>query len=260
MPEKVLGPCNTFWTDIKTCPYNGGDYMRDLSWLQKWTELVSSADTVAEFGKKLVHSDLSPASTVGAHIYQLDTKGQIELVGGYGLNPLGLNLKVSAWDDHLLSTAIRTRVLTHEVIVNEEGEHHLYVTAVMKGDEPLGAFVLSQRAKDEAVHPDEIISATGQILGLWMHAMGLDQDWKQKAKANGTGGEADPDSLTDRQLKILELMARGMTNSEIAQELILSESSIRQETVRIYRALSVSSRSEAARRGIHLGIVRAPAA
>jgi len=240
----------------KDMSVHGGRYMRDLSWLQSWTELVSSADTVAEFGKKLVHSKLSPQSTVGAHIYQLDTKGQIELLGGYGLNPLGSNLRVAAWDDHVLSTAIRTRSLTTETIETEEGLHYIYVTAVMKGDEPLGAFVLSQRASEEVLPPEDIVAATGQILGLWLNSLGLSSDWKQ----NSAGAEPDPDSLTERQLRVLELIARGMTNSEIAQELILSESSIRQETVRVYRALSVSSRSEAARRGIHLGIVRAPAA
>jgi DNA-binding CsgD family transcriptional regulator len=232
--------------------------MRDLSWLQKWTELVSSADTVAEFGKKFVHSNLSPQSTVGAHIYQLDTKGQIELLGGYGLNPLGSNLRVSAWDDHSLSTAIRTRTLTTETIETEEGIYYLYVTAVMKGDEPLGACALSQRAEEKELPPEDIVAATGQILGLWLNSMGLSSDWKPSGSSNNN--EPDPDSLTDRQLKVLELMSRGMTNSEIAQELILSESSIRQETVKIYKALGVGSRSEAARRALHLGILRAPAA
>ena len=230
--------------------------MQDLAWLQRWTELVSSTDTVAEFGKKLVHSKLSPQSTVGLHIYQLDTKGQIELLGGYGLNPHGTNLKVSAWDDHLLSTAIRTRLLTHETIENEEGLHHLYVTAVMRGDEPLGACVITQRVAETEIPPEDIISASGQIMGLWLHSLGLSVGWKP----NNSQAEPDPDSLTDRQLNVLRLMSRGMTNSEIAIDLILSESSIRQETVRIYRALSVSSRSEASRRGIHLGIIKAPAA
>ena len=38
----------------------------------------------------------------------------------------------------------------------------------------------------------------------------------------------------------MEFMAQGLTNAQIAQELMLSESSIRQETVKIYRALGVN--------------------
>jgi DNA-binding NarL/FixJ family response regulator len=50
-------------------------------------------------------------------------------------------------------------------------------------------------------------------------------------------------------------MAEGKTNAEIAQEMILSESTIRQETVRIYRALGVSARADASKRAKHLGII-----
>ena len=54
---------------------------------------------------------------------------------------------------------------------------------------------------------------------------------------------------------LAKLMAEGKTNAQIAQELILSESTIRQETVKIYRALGVSARSEASKRAKHLGII-----
>ena len=40
-------------------------------------------------------------------------------------------------------------------------------------------------------------------------------------------------------------MARGETNAQIARQLILSESSIKQESVRIFRSLGVGSRQQA---------------
>jgi ATP/maltotriose-dependent transcriptional regulator MalT len=42
---------------------------------------------------------------------------------------------------------------------------------------------------------------------------------------------------------------------EIAKELLLSESTIRQETVRIYRILGVGNRQDAVKRGPALGIL-----
>ena len=54
------------------------------------------------------------------------------------------------------------------------------------------------------------------------------------------------------------MMAEGMTNAEIARELLLSESSIRQETVNIYRVLGVGSRQEAAKKGKALGLIPRP--
>jgi len=51
--------------------------------------------------------------------------------------------------------------------------------------------------------------------------------------------------LTERQKKILEMMAQGLTNGAMAARLGFSESLIRQETVKIYRNLNVSNRQEA---------------
>ena len=57
--------------------------------------------------------------------------------------------------------------------------------------------------------------------------------------------EDDPPALTHRQHRVLELMADGMTNGQIARALAFSESTIRQETMAIYRALDVSGRVDA---------------
>jgi DNA-binding CsgD family transcriptional regulator len=50
--------------------------------------------------------------------------------------------------------------------------------------------------------------------------------------------------LSNRQKVILEKLAKGATNSEIALEIGYSESLIRQETIEIYRILGVSGRKE----------------
>lgn len=51
--------------------------------------------------------------------------------------------------------------------------------------------------------------------------------------------------LSIRQMKILELMAQDFTNPQIGKELGFSESTVRQETMRIYQILQVSGRKEA---------------
>jgi len=51
-------------------------------------------------------------------------------------------------------------------------------------------------------------------------------------------------AFTSRQWKILEALRGGSTNSVIADKLGVSESLVRQETVRIYRNLGVSGRKE----------------
>ena len=85
---------------------------------------------------------------------------------------------------------------------------------------------------------------------LWLETMGITNFKDQAGSSDG-----DPSDLTARQLAILQQMAAGKTNAQIALEQILSESTIRQETVRIYHSLSVGGRVEATKRAIHLGLV-----
>lgn len=56
-----------------------------------------------------------------------------------------------------------------------------------------------------------------------------------------------PEQLTDRQVRILGLMAKGLTNSQISKRVGFSESTVRQETMAIYRYFGVGGRREAVR-------------
>ena len=61
--------------------------------------------------------------------------------------------------------------------------------------------------------------------------------------------------LSARQLSILRGMVEGKTNHELATEMGFSVSTIRHETMRIYQALSVSDRKEAAKKAIALSLI-----
>ena len=67
--------------------------------------------------------------------------------------------------------------------------------------------------------------------------------------------DAGAEQLSARQLSILRGMVEGKTNHELATELGFSVSTIRHETMRIYQALSVSDRKEAAKKAIILGLI-----
>ncbi|MCB9610548.1 MAG: response regulator transcription factor [Polyangiaceae bacterium] len=54
-------------------------------------------------------------------------------------------------------------------------------------------------------------------------------------------------TLTPQEDHILELIADGLTNAEIASELLLAEKTIRNYVTEIYAKLSIARRSQAAR-------------
>ena len=67
--------------------------------------------------------------------------------------------------------------------------------------------------------------------------------------------DAGAGHLSQRQILILRGMVEGKTNHELATELGFSVSTIRHETMRIYQALSVSDRKEAAKKALMLSLV-----
>jgi DNA-binding NarL/FixJ family response regulator len=68
--------------------------------------------------------------------------------------------------------------------------------------------------------------------------------------------EGERQALTARQLDVLRLMARGLGNREIAQQLRIAKDTVKQHAKALYAALGVASREQAGpaaqRRGIKL--------
>ncbi|MDJ0866728.1 MAG: response regulator transcription factor [Myxococcota bacterium] len=60
--------------------------------------------------------------------------------------------------------------------------------------------------------------------------------------------------LTPRQVEVLRLMARGLTNKEISGVLGIAAGTVKTHIVRIYEVLDVSNRTEAAMRMRELGL------
>jgi LuxR family maltose regulon positive regulatory protein len=63
------------------------------------------------------------------------------------------------------------------------------------------------------------------------------------------------DTLTKRELEVLRLLARGLSNKEIAGELVVAPSTVKQHLKNIYGKLDVHSRTQAAARGRELELL-----
>ena len=67
---------------------------------------------------------------------------------------------------------------------------------------------------------------------------------------------ADASGLSDRELHVLRLMARGWENRRIAEELMISEGTVKNHVTNIYTKLDVRSRAEAVAWAWSNGLVR----
>ncbi len=67
-----------------------------------------------------------------------------------------------------------------------------------------------------------------------------------------------PLPLTPRELKVLCLLAQGLDNAAIAQQLVVTKRTVQNHVSNIYSKLGVASRTEAALLAIRRGLVSAP--
>jgi len=67
--------------------------------------------------------------------------------------------------------------------------------------------------------------------------------------------EPEPPALTPRETEILQLIARGLTNQEVAGVLGLSRATVRTHLEHIYEKLDVTNRVEAITEGLRKGLI-----
>lgn len=80
----------------------------------------------------------------------------------------------------------------------------------------------------------------------------------QRVLARGRGEEKDGSGLSERELEVLALLAKGATNDEIAQALFLSEKTVKSHLSSIFRKLRVTNRTQAASKAIRERLVKLP--
>jgi DNA-binding NarL/FixJ family response regulator len=76
-----------------------------------------------------------------------------------------------------------------------------------------------------------------------------------KAVSRSHGIPADI-ALSKREMDVLKCLAKGMTSSQIATELFISENTVKTHVRHILEKLEASNRAEAVSRAIQLGIIR----
>ena len=77
----------------------------------------------------------------------------------------------------------------------------------------------------------------------------------QECLPNATPKEPLEELLSGRELAVLELLATGHTNKQIAQELFIAQGTVKAHVASAYRKLGVHSRAEAVSRAKDLGLV-----
>ena len=124
-----------------------------------------------------------------------------------------------------------------------------YISAVLKTG--ANGYVL------KTASPDEIIHA---VRDVYRGKSVLDAEILPKVMAQIANPNPAPVyvPLTDREIEILSLVARGLTNKVVGIKLKISDRTVQGHIARIFEKLQAASRTEAVMRGVSLGLIQLP--
>ncbi len=170
------------------------------------------------------------------------------------------------WVDRTLSA----RTGAEALVLAERYEPHVALVDLFVGDE--SGPDIAERLRALAIPPKILlISGAGRISQSVARAAGaagfVQKDWPAADVAAavqmvGRGLTVFPPqeapkgpALTEREQEVLELVASGATNPEIARALHLSPNTVKEHTSSLYRKLEVRNRAEAVQRAQRLGLL-----
>lgn len=230
----------------------------NINYLEKLAELTEylsrenpNIDIMCEYIKIRSFAHLNP---VGMFISRLLESGNIETLATCGFSPeIKDKWRESSINDEMpVSDALKTNSLIW--ISNEKDWHREYPNMVTQSNNnKLKTFItwpISARNSSMCVmgvllseqkrpSPDSVsyFQAIGSLVAIQISRISI--------SSINVRVEDVIKLLTRRQREILHWIAEGLTNLQIANDLGFSESTIRQETMRMYEILQVAGRKEA---------------
>ena len=129
-----------------------------------------------------------------------------------------------------------------------------YVYAAIRAG--ASGFLLKDVRPSELVDGIRVVAAGDALLAPSVTRRLLDRF--ATALPDGDDEPAPPslESLTDRELEVLKLLARGLSNTELAQQLFLSETTVKTHVSSVFRKLRLRDRAQAVVLAYELGLVR----
>ena len=176
-------------------------------------------------------------------IYELNRDSHLIKMCSHGPDLAQAVPKISLHDDSTISTAVRSRTLQRCL-----DEQAMVVALPFEVDGVVIGGALLTLA-DHCIGIDKI-EPSGDLTNALANLGGLLLNLP-RTLPNARGSLARrpianiATTLTSRQSTILAFINEGLTNREISAKLIVSESTVRQETIKIFRALDCNNRAEA---------------
>lgn len=145
--------------------------------------------------------------------------------------------------EHFRDSGSNTRVLVFTVFDTDER----ILRAVQAGAR---GYLLKGAPREELFRAVRVVHAGGSLLQPLVASKLIEQMRREHHTATG------PNRLTRREQEILHLLAQGLPNKEIADQLYISERTVKFHVSTILRKLEAGNRTEAVARAVDRGLIR----
>lgn len=224
-------------------------------------------DQVAQF---LVLQSLRKYNPRDAVIYVFFSDGSVHAAGSFGfpLDSMEVMHRRSLWDKAPAIDAIRDGipVVINLPVTKDNVKESVPTIAwpLTVGNQRVGSLQIRFSNNFDTDTLSETLAEISGVLGLYLafhnaldgnHNVVSHPSGNGNNRNNGDSHKVTLDGLSIRQTKILKLLAQGLTNPQIAARIGYSDSTVRQETMAIYRHLGVNGRRDAVEAAMMRGLL-----
>jgi DNA-binding CsgD family transcriptional regulator len=232
-----------------------------MALVRKLISWLTYHPTTDEIARALATDYLSELSVQGIRFSRLQSDDSIIILGEYGFEDS------ATWADRVIPSrewrardTEPVRVLKGETKERWCNNSTVYIETLLDRGVTQGHLMVvfhKPILDNEKGQVAETIRELCVLLALYLSFLGQTSGLAVAASflGNPSPKEIVAGHLSQRQILILRGIVEGKTNHELATEMGFSVSTIRHETMRIYQALSVSDRNEAAKKAIMLSLI-----
>jgi DNA-binding CsgD family transcriptional regulator len=240
-------------------------------YLDKVTEFISFLEiknhSIDEILAHLVLRTLRPLEATSIYLFELSHEGTVDSVARYGASELTRNSYPDSYalrDKTPINDCIRSHksvwittlpvwpdeYISINSITYTDPEKSFLCFPIEKAGTPVAALGIACMPElSPSNEIDAFLRAIGSVFALHLYYSETSISVKEttKSKRDESADSKQARNLNERQELILKLISEGKTNTGISDLIGYSESTIRQETIKIYSILNCNGREEAAR-------------
>jgi DNA-binding NarL/FixJ family response regulator len=230
----------------------------------------AGAGSADDFCKYFVHRVIRRHEALGALMGLVGSDSKCHVVGKFGDWNLSSGAVFDLWSSTPIAEAIKTGrpvyVDTPKILETTypDTDSHLeraksYIYSPFEStSRAIGFFAFGfaypQKSREVTEVEIQLASMAAEYISLSARSISGAPSLYKKS-SNSVLKHEESDDLSNRQMSILQQMAEGKTNQQIGRNMNLSESTIKQESVRIFRKLGVPNRHEAADVAKQVGLI-----